>query len=166
MIYLCNFLIIIFSRTVFLNVRDANSFRFKLLDSNFKGTLLTSEDHTAYWNQLNHSKDFFHILDSRLTTFNLCILFPKQTCLTPEVNDKILAFYANGFMHQMSSNFINKKYLKEPVAVPETNQLDMNELSGGFQLFACGICISICIFLLELLSKRFVNARRICNLFH
>lgn len=162
----CKLITIIISRSVFLNIQDANNYRFKLLDPNFKGTLLTSEDHTAYWNQLNHSKNFFHILDSRLTTFNLCILFPKRTCLTPEVNDKILAFYANGLLHEIASNFIDKKHLTEPVAIVKTNQLDMDELAGGFQLLACGICICIGIFLLELLSERSVNARRILNLFH
>ena len=156
----------VMARTVFLDIEEANNYRFKLLDSNFKGTLLTSEDHTAYWNQLNHSKDFFHILESRLTTFNLVILFPKRTCLTPEVNSIILSFYANGFMHEMGSFFIDKKYLIEPVVVPETDELDINELAGGFQLFACGVFICIGVFLLELLSKRSVIAKRILNLFH
>ncbi|CAO1393658.1 unnamed protein product [Diamesa hyperborea] len=156
----------ILERSVFLDIEEANNCRFKLLDPNFKGTLLTSEDHTAYWNQLNHSKDFFHILESRLTTFNLCILFPKRTCLTPEVNNIILGLYANGLLNEIGSHFINKKYLIEPVTVPETNELDMNELAGGFQLLACGVFLCIGIFLLELLSKRFVIARRILNLFH
>lgn len=136
------------------------------MDPNFKGTLLTSEDHTAYWNKLNNSKDFFHILDSRLTTFNLCILFPKRSCLTPEVNDKILSFYSNGLLTGMASNFINKKYLTEPDVIPKTKRLNMKELLGGFQLLACGICICVGIYLLELLSKRSVNVRRILNLFH
>lgn len=154
------------SRTVFLTIEESNNFRFKLLDPNFKGTLLTSEDHTAYLNTLNHSENFFNILESRITTFNLVILFPKRSCLTPEVNNIFLAFYANGFMSGIARRFINKKYLTEPDAVPKTNCLNMKNLLGGFQLLACGISICIGIYLLELLSKSFIYARRILNLFH
>ncbi|CAO1409276.1 unnamed protein product [Diamesa serratosioi] len=126
----------ILKRTVFLTIEDATNYRFKLLDPNFKGTLLTSEDHTAYWNKLNMAKDFFHILKSRLTTFNLCIIFPKGSCLVPGVNEKILEFYANGFIKVMASQTIDKKYLIEPVVAPKTKRLEMKQLLGGFQLLA------------------------------
>ena len=136
------------------------------MDPDFKGTLLTSEDHTAYWNKQNPAQHFFHILKSRITTFNLCIYFPKRSCLTTEVNKNILAFYANGFMTAMASKLIDKKYLTEPVVISKTKQLKMKQLIGGFQLLACGLCICFGIYLLELLSKRSVKIRRILILFH
>lgn len=125
----------------------------KLLGSDFKGAFVSSEDHVAYWNKLGFPNEFYTICNTKIKVINLCIYMRKNSCLTAEINRQILGFNANGLMRIWALQYIDRAYLKERVKDPEPQQLQINQLLGGFQLYAGGIAIGFVVFILEIIIK-------------
>ena len=77
----------------------------------------------------------------------------KNSCLTAEINRQILGFNSNGLMRIWALQYIDRTYLKERVIDPEPQKLQINQLLGGFQLYAGGITIGLVVFILEIIIK-------------
>ncbi|CAO1394437.1 unnamed protein product [Diamesa hyperborea] len=141
------------SRSVFINRTDKTNILVKLLGSDFKGAFVSSEDHVAYWNKLGFPNQFYTICNTKIKVINLCIYMRKNSCLTAEINRQILGFNANGLMRIWALQYIDRAYLKERVKDPEPQQLQINQLLGGFQLYTGGITIGFVVFILEIIIK-------------
>ena len=72
----------------------------------------------------------------------------QQSCLEQEFNYQILALTGGGFLESWTSRFIDKDYTKDQTK-QEPTQLNIDELSGGFDLLILGLAIAT---FMELLS--------------
>ncbi|CAO1409694.1 unnamed protein product [Diamesa serratosioi] len=124
-----------------------------LLIPEFKGALLSSQDHVAYWNKNGFPVKFYTTCKAPLKTINLCIYMKKHSCLTAEINRHILRYNANGLIKIWASQYIDHAYLKERVDDREPQKLQFHQLLGGFQMYAVGIIIGFGVLILEILIK-------------
>lgn len=124
-----------------------------LLNHNFKGALLSSQDHIAFLNQGAFPKAFFHSAEEIVSSFNLCIYLHRQSCLAQRINENILALQSNGLMMTWAKKFVDYSYLKEKT-VSEPKVLVFEQLRGAYELLAIGLALSFFVFLLEVLSIR------------
>lgn len=114
---------------------------------------MSSEDHVAYWNKNEFPNHFYTISDTKIKTINLCLYMKKNSCLTAEINRKILGFNANGLLKIWALQYVDRAYLKERVNDPEPQKLQINQLLGGFQLYAGGIIIGFGVLIFEIIIK-------------
>lgn len=128
---------------------DSRALLLNLLNPEFKGAFISSEDHVAYWNKLGFPHRYYTICETKLKTINLCLYMKKNSCIKAELDRQILGFNANGLMKIWSYQYIDRAYLKERIIDPEPRQLQINQLFGGFQLYAGGIVIAFGVLILE-----------------
>ncbi|CAO1346132.1 unnamed protein product [Diamesa hyperborea] len=121
--------------TVMLQLNEIPSIHDKILHSDFKGALLSSEEHVAYLNVESSPKRFFKHSPDVVFTFNLVIYMPKQSCLEQEFNNQILALTGGGFLESWALRFIDRDHMKEHKD-KEPTQLNMSQLSGGYILLS------------------------------
>jgi hypothetical protein len=131
----------------------------KLLNANFKGAFLSSEDHISYMNQKSFRKIFFHSAQEIITSFNLCIYMHIQSCLTQKINENILYLQSNGLMQTWAKQFVDYSYLKEK-SINEPKVLVLDQLLGAFELLAFGFAISLLSFVVEIISTKVLLLRR------
>lgn len=141
------------NRAVYINRSQLAMLRQNLLNTNFRGALLSSEEHTAYLNAQVFPHHHYHYASEIVFVFNLCIYLHRQSCLTQEINVNILNFQSNGLLQSWSKEFVDMSYLKERIsAVPKV--LTNEQLFGSYELLASGLIISIIVFIIELLSVK------------
>lgn len=128
----------------------------KLLNPEFHGALLSSEEHIAFLNRLNAKKSpqiYFYFADEIFFGFNLCIYLHRQSCLTENINHNILKFKDSGFLKVWVKEFVDRSYLKERKVV-EPKVLVNDQLLGAYEMLAAGLLLGVFIFLLEICSVR------------
>lgn len=139
----------IYNQTISLNLQEFEDFRFQLLNPKNNFALLASEDHVAYWNKIGFPEIFFNICPEKVTAVNLCIYFPKNSCLIKQINKKIFQMSDYGFLSIFMVQTIDKTYLKRKKFAQEPKKLNFKQLSGGYQLYVVGIGISLIVFMVE-----------------
>lgn len=141
-------------RAVFIERKSLKELQQYLLDPDFKGALLSSEEHIAYLNQDVFPKAFYHSAQEILFSFNLCIYMHRQSCLVEEINQIILALRSNGILKASAKQFVDRSYLKERV-FSEPKVLVLQQLLGAYELLIIGLALSFSAFLLEIISSHF-----------
>ena len=131
-----------------------------LLDPDFKGALLSSNDHIAYLNRKSFPKYFFHSAQEIVSSFNLCIYMHRQSCLAQKINENILSLQSNGLMVTWSKKFVDYSYLKEKTT-NEPKVLVFHQLLGAFELLTLGFAISLLSFIVEIISIKASFLRRL-----
>lgn len=139
----------IYNKTISLNLQEFENFRFQLLDPQKNFALLASEDHVSSWNKLGYPDIFFNTCPEKVTAVNLCIYFPKNSCLIKEINKKIFEMTDNGFLQIFMIQTIDKTYLKKREVLQEPKKLNFQQLSGGCHLYVIGIILSFLVFIIE-----------------
>ena len=135
-----------------------------VLDPDFKGAILSSEDHIAYMNEKASPKSFFHSSQEIVSSFNLCIYMHRKSCLVQKINENILSLQSNGLMVTWSKNFVDYSYLKEKT-FNEPKVLVIDQLFGAFELLALGIAISFLSFVVEVISIKLSFFRKFVKKF-
>lgn len=135
---------------VFLGLENFTRMIDNLHDPDFKGVVLTSEDHLAYRNIQAFPK-FFHHATETIFTNNIVIYMAKQSCLAHNIDNIIIHLVNGGFIDKWASLFIDKHFLNHR-SDPKAVALKMDQLLGAFQLLFFGLCVSFLFFLLELVS--------------
>ncbi|CAO1310415.1 unnamed protein product [Diamesa serratosioi] len=146
--------------SVMLNVNELHEIHDKLIDSDFKGALLSSEEHAAYLNVISKPNRHYKYSPQVVFAFNLVIYMRQQSCLQQEFNEQILALTGGGFLESWTLRFIDKDRKKEQDE-NEPTQLNMSQLLGGYELLLLGLSIATFTFLMELVSYRFKSLRLI-----
>lgn len=136
--------------------------REKLVDADFKGGLLSSEEHVAFSNKAGAPNKFFHHTDEVFFVFNLVVFLHRQSCLTEEINRYILIFGSNGLLEKWMSEFVDMSYLKKRV-VDTPKKLEFDQLLGSFELLGIGLSLSVIAFVLEVFSRCCSGLRKFIN---
>jgi hypothetical protein len=124
-----------------------------LVNAEFKGTLLSSEEHTAYLNGLVFPDSFFTRAEEIVSVFNLCIYMHKKSCLIHAIDDHIIALTSSGLMNAWTRAIVDKSYLI-PKTSTQPKKLNNEMLHGAYQLWILGLIASFFVFLLEILKKK------------
>lgn len=139
-------------RAIYIERFQLPEVRNELLDSEFKGALLSSEEHLAYLNAQVSPHKFYHKAEEIVFVFNLCLYLHRQSCLTEEINQNIIKFQSNGLMEAWSKEFVDRSFLKERIFT-QPKILKIEQLYGAYELLAFGLLLSVVAFLIELLSR-------------
>lgn len=134
------------------------------LDAEFKGALLSSEEHIAFANKAEFPVNFYHHTDEVFFVLNLVIFLHRQSCLTEEINRYILNFGSSGLLDKWMREFVDESYLTQKI-VSSPKKLEFEQLLGCFELLAIGFIISGTAFVLEVLSNCFFKIRNRFNSF-
>ena len=143
----------VLDRAVYKSRTDFSQMFNEVVKPEFKGGLLTSLDHIAYRNIQASPHKFFRHAPEVIVTYNIVIYMHKQTCLATQFNTMIMYLMNGGLVYNWASNFIDPKYLKRNPTSRATS-LNIEQLSGAFQLFAGGLLISSFVFIYEKCSSR------------
>ncbi|CAO1388058.1 unnamed protein product [Diamesa tonsa] len=121
----------------------------KTLDYRFKGCTCGPLSEVLYLNQQNYKNFTYKVLKEFLFTAQIVIYYTKNFYLKEEVNDKLLYMKASGLVDHWISKSMDMKYLnmKEPKHGPK--KLNLQQLSGGFQVWLGGCFIGFSTFLCE-----------------
>lgn len=133
---------------VFTSVAEFVKKTDQVLDPEFKGAVLTSNDHLAYRNIKAFPNKFFRHAPETIFTNNIVIYMNKQSCLAYQVNQVIINSVNGGLIEIWASQYIDKNFLKHKSS-PKAVGLTMTQLSGAFQLLLLGLCISFLFFMAE-----------------
>lgn len=141
---------------------EISPLREKTLDADFKGALLSSEEHVAFSNKAGFPDRFFHHTDEVFFVFNLVVFMHRQSCLTEEINRYILSFGSNGLLDKWMREFVDESYLKER-NLDTPKKLEFSQLLGCFELLFIGLMLSAISFVLEVFSKCSFKLRKLIN---
>lgn len=144
----------IYKRTTLVDHSQFTTLKDLLFIPNSKLAFLASEDHVAAWNKKAFPHQFHEICHQKVTSVNLCLYMHKTSCLTPEINRNVFRFNSNGLMHLWLGYWVDKSYLQRKDYNYEPKKLTLNELMGGYYLFAFGLIVSFACFIVEILIKR------------
>lgn len=133
---------------VFTSVTEFVKKTDQVLDPEFKGAVLTSNDHLAYRNIKAFPNKFFRHAPETIFTNNIVIYMNKQSCLVNQVNQIIINSANGGLIEKWASHYIDKKFLNHKSSRKAVG-LTMTQLSGAFQLLLLGLCISFLFFMAE-----------------
>ncbi|CRK97644.1 CLUMA_CG011029, isoform A [Clunio marinus] len=147
----------ILNRSIFIPRTMLSEIHVHLLQPEFKGALLSSEEHLSYLNMKSFPEKYYHHSKQIFYVFNLCIYLHRQSCFTEEINQHLLKFASNGLIDVWASQFIDKKCLTEKVSTLPT-QLTNEKLLATYEILFVGFLMSFIIFIAEMsiskISKR------------
>ena len=144
------------NRSVLVNFEDFNRLTFETLNSDFKGALLSTEDHLA-WRNIEASPDhYFRHAPEIIFTNNIVVYLAKHSCLTKQFNRVINNLLNGGLFKYWASKFIDKAFLKHKT-VTNAVPLTMNQLNGCFEILVFGLLVSILAFSAEKAFKVFTE---------
>jgi hypothetical protein len=146
----------VLKRTVFVTPKEFGEALYKTTNPQFKGALLSSEDHLAYRNIEASPNIFFRHAPEAIVTYNLVIYMQKQSCLMNQINDVVINLVNGGLIQNWASRFIDKSFLKHPSSSKAVG-LNMNQLLGAFQLLVFGLFLSFVVFIFEVLAERIIK---------
>lgn len=136
--------------------------RENILNADFKGALLSSEEHVAFSNKAGFPDKFFHHTEEVFFVFNLVIFMHRLSCLTEEINRYILNFGSNGLLNKWMEEFVDNSYLKEKIVILP-KRLEFNQLLGSFEVLGIGLTLSAITFVLEVFSNCFLRLKKAIN---
>lgn len=148
----------VLERTIFVTPTNFSLLMSEVVAPEFKGALLSSEDHLAYRNIHASPHQFFRHAPETILTYNIVIYMHKQSCLASEMNQKIMYLVNGGLVQTWAAQFTDKKFLKH-AATSKAVGINIVQLWGAFQLLYTGLLMGTITFVLELLVIRFSKVK-------
>lgn len=134
----------------------------KVIHPDFKGAVLSSEDHLAYRNILAAPDRYYRHAPEIIITYNIVIYMHKQSCLTRQLNEMIIYLVSGGLIDTWASKFIDKQFLKYK-STSKAKALNMQQLMGAFQLLMVGLAMSFVTFCFEHLFVKMNKRKSFCR---
>lgn len=139
--------------SIFLDLENFSQMVEKVLEPDFKGVVLTSEDHLAYRNIQSFPNTFYRYAPETIFSNNIVVYMPKQSCLANEVDQIIIYLVNGGFISKWASLFFDRKFLKQQDQ-PKAASLTLKKFVGAFQLLFMGLSSCVIMFIIELQWQR------------
>ncbi|KAL7040766.1 hypothetical protein ACKWTF_000510 [Chironomus riparius] len=144
----------VLERTKLMSFPEFNSKLMDMIDDPYyNGAFLTSTGHLAYRNMKLYPKRFHEYAPKPLFILNIVIYMNLGSCLTDYFNEMLFKLISSGLINKWASEFIDEKYLKEPVD-DELKILSLEQLEGAFELLVGGLLIAFIVFCGENLIGR------------
>jgi hypothetical protein len=139
---------------------DLTNIKNNIMDSDYKGALLTSKEHVAWLNKKSSPEIFYHFTEEVVSVFNLCIYMHRQTCLARSVNENIIKLTNSGLMESWMKAYVDTSYLKLRKD-EQPKELSIEKLVGAYKLLIYGLAISLSVFIVELICVRIQCLHRV-----
>lgn len=124
------------------------------MDSTFDGVVVTSLDNVQYINLENVGKFSMQYAEENLFTINFVVYYNKITHLKSAFDIKISEISGAGIYVAAQNNYYDQNKRNFQVARGEERKpLNMNQLSGGFEVLIVGIIASVLVFLAEICAS-------------
>lgn len=143
----------------FINMSEFNTMIDQIIDPEFKGAMLTSEDHLAYRNIKAFPDRYYRHASEVIFTNNLVIFMTKNSCLANEVDQIINMLVSGGFIKIWASHYIDANFLKRRSSSKAVS-LKMTQVLGSFELLIFGFAASFVIFAFEIVFNRFKRLKK------
>lgn len=140
----------VFKRRFVLKSSEVPGIRMKTLDSGFQGTLVSSLEQILYINKINQKNYSLKVCPEYLSRFYYGIYFRKNSYLIHAVDNQILILLQNGLISYWARMYVDENYLKPKMETKAPQALQMDQISGVFEVFAGGLFLAILAFLAEL----------------
>ena len=141
-----------YCRTGIIDFSDYEVYRKKTFDSSFKGVVFISYAQATYLNKINHRNFTYKTCKDQLFSGQVVFLFQKHFYLVGEFNEKLKDLQKAGIIDLWLSKFTDSEFLhfKKPKEGPK--KISIQHILSGFQIYLCGISISLFAFCFEKLS--------------
>lgn len=146
----------VLERTAFISPAMYGKKLDEVMNPEFKGALLTSEDHLAYRNIQASPHRYYRHAPETVLTYNIVIYMHKQSCLVDSVDENVMYLVSGGLVQQWAQKFTDKVFLKY-TPTSKAVGLNMRQLLGAFQLLVTGLVLSAMLLILEMFSVSFVK---------
>lgn len=143
-------------RAVFVSAEGYTKALDHMIDSNFKGAILTSKDHLAYRNIQSYPNRYYNHAPEVIFGNNLVIYLNKNSCLTSRIDSYIVRLVSAGLIDIWAAKYIDKSFLKRKFS-DEAKALKYSQLIGAFQLLFVGLAVSLAAFLVENFHRFYGN---------
>lgn len=125
----------------------------KTLNPSFKGGVIQPLLEVIYANQLNYKNHTFNVLQEYLLDVQIVFYFPKSFYLTKPIDLKIGVLKAAGLVNLWMERYIDRSYIKIKQLKTKAKIMNIQQLSGGFQILVLGLTIATVAFISELISQ-------------
>lgn len=149
----------ILEMAVFLNMSDYILALDHVIDPEFKGVLLSTEDHLSYRNVKAFPNRFYRHAPETIYSNNLVVYMTKSSCLSIEVDGIIIYLVNGGLIRKWAAHYIDKRFLKRK-STSNAVSLKVNQFLGSFQLLFVGVLASSVMFALEMIFNRFKRLKK------
>uniref|UniRef100_A0A3F2ZEL8 Uncharacterized protein n=1 Tax=Phlebotomus papatasi TaxID=29031 RepID=A0A3F2ZEL8_PHLPP len=147
-----------------INSKDTDAYRFKTLDSSFKGGVAVTITTVARLNDNFFGQNIrFRTIKEKVAPVFISIGLRPHSYLKHPFETELQIYKESGLIDQWLSKFYNPRSLK---VIPDQNipqPLTLHQLSGIFVVYLILITLSFLIFLLEVLSKKSQVFEVLCN---
>jgi hypothetical protein len=126
----------------------------KTLNPSFKGGVIQPLLEVIYLNQQNYKNHTFNVLQEYLFDVQIVFYLPKNHFLTKAIDLKIGVLKAAGLVNLWMERHIDKSYIKIKQLKTNAKIMNIQQLSGGFQILFCGLFVSSFAFLIELVTQK------------
>ncbi|XP_059619126.1 glutamate receptor U1-like [Phlebotomus argentipes] len=143
---------------------EIENLRFRMADHDFKGAVVTTALVVAYMNE-KYAKDgiSFRVAKEQIIQMYICIYVRKYSYLTKAFDGELWKYIESGLINKWSSLYYDMKNLNMESQKSAPQALNIDQLNGIFLAYILFISLSCLVFVLEILSKYSVIAKKLCN---
>nr|QGW50646.1 ionotropic receptor 4 [Propsilocerus akamusi] len=132
----------------------------ELMNSDFKGAFLSSEDHIAFRNIKAFPEKHYWHAPEYLFSMHMVIYMPKESCLPHQINEIIMRLTSAGLIHYWASFLLENNNLRG-FENNRATTIGIEQIKGPFELLAIGLGISFIVFILEHVSMKLQTLHRV-----
>lgn len=124
------------------------------VDPNYDGVVTWSIERVAYFNKVNSKNLTLTVCKEFLFTFQYGIYFQKNSYLAKAFNEKLSLMKSSGLIDFWASDYIKSEFLHSAHDASPPQKLNLNQMSGGFQILFIGYGIGFILIVCELSTRR------------
>ncbi|XP_055841538.1 uncharacterized protein LOC129908799 [Episyrphus balteatus] len=98
--------------------------------------------------------DNYFMFKRPIFVFHTSIYFPKTSALQAEFQNRLMQLFNHGHLEEISKGYSLKELFKNSSGKHKINAMSLKQFRGVFDWFAIFYGLGICLFVLELLSKK------------
>lgn len=149
------------SRRIIIPPDDLKIIMNKTLDTEFKGGLMITLSQVLYKNQVHQQSFQYQVCKEFYSMVPVTMYFPKYHYLVETINRKLELFSAAGLIGFWASFHMDMKYLNFKWTHSGPKKINMNHLSGIFQIWLFGLGISFLSLVLEVFWQQIKQLKNV-----
>lgn len=133
-------------------VPDAEIKKYQLLtlNSGSRVAVVATMEEVAHFNRLNVASQTLRVCHETILTAHVAMFLQKNSYLKDALDMKIRLLKSNGLINHWIAKFMDYKYLNVKQQSHGPEKLNFNQLLGAFQVWLYALCLSVCLFISEL----------------
>lgn len=138
---------------------EADYYKQRTFDPDFRGGFVITSDELLYLNKINANRFTYRVCKEHLYTVHNGLLFQRNSYLIEAFDRAILKLQANGLIDYWISEYIDVSYYNVKELKKNAQKLTFHQLNGTFQMLFIGLFIASITFVCEHIYSRFRHCR-------